>query len=87
MTVGTVHKADDTVEKVEVEHVDQALDTAVVLSAARQADPGPGPKDARFWKFWAIVVVACAASADVGFDGTIIGTVNSMPTFHKYFGL
>lgn len=74
-------------EKVEVEHVDHGVDTAAVLAAARTADPGPSWGDARWYKFMAIVTIACAASADVGFDGTIIGSVNSMDTFHKYFGL
>lgn len=83
----SIHSIGKDDEKAEVQHLDQAVDTAGVMAAARQADPGPGWGDARWYKFMAIVTIACAASADVGFDGTIIGTVNSMDTFHKYFGL
>lgn len=77
--------------KVEAEHDELprnfAEERALALRAARAADPGPAVTTFRFWQYITIVVIACCASGDGGFDGTIIGSINSMPSFQNYFGL
>ncbi|BEJ16575.1 hypothetical protein CspHIS471_0511800 [Cutaneotrichosporon sp. HIS471] len=72
-------------------HVEQVVDVgeerAYALRVARAADPGPGWTSLAFIRYIFIAFVACTVSGDVGFDGTIISSVNSMKQFQQYFGL
>lgn len=60
---------------------------AYALRMARAADPGPGWASLASIRYLLIAFVACSVSGDVGFDGTIISSVNSMVQFQEYFGL
>lgn len=57
------------------------------LAAALEVDPGiPKWGWAAFYMYF-IVFVACCCSGDSGFDGTVMGGVNGMHQYQKYFGL
>lgn len=84
----------DDIDKASVKHLDNAPDhgyegedeRAVALRLARAADPGPSVWSPRGIQFVLCALVVCACSGDTGFDGTIMGAVNSMDQFHTYFG-
>lgn len=78
--------------KGDAEHYDEPVrdvneERALALRAARAADPGPAVSTFRYWQYITIIVIACTTSGDVGFDGTIMGSVNSMKSFQDFFGL
>lgn len=60
---------------------------AIALAMARAADPGPKPFSPRALQLLSIVLVVCMCSGDSGFDGTVMGAINSMIQFQRYFGL
>lgn len=60
---------------------------AVALAMARAADPGPKAFSARSFHLLFIVLVVCMCSGDNGFDGTVMGGINSMLQFQRFFGL
>ncbi|WWC71162.1 uncharacterized protein I206_105115 [Kwoniella pini CBS 10737] len=64
-----------------------AEDRHTALRLARAADPGISMRDWRMaqWVFYITVVLMCGG--DAGFDGTVMGAVNSMKQWQKYFGL
>lgn len=84
----------DDIDKASVKHLDNAPghdyegedERAVALRLARAADPGPSVWSPRGIQFVLCALVVCACSGDTGFDGTIMGAVNSMDQFHTYFG-
>ncbi|CAK9783824.1 general substrate transporter [Cutaneotrichosporon oleaginosum] len=67
--------------------VDVGDERAYALRMARAADPGPGWASLASFRYLFIAFVACSVSGDVGFDGTIISSVNSMTQFQEYFNL
>lgn len=40
-----------------------------------------------FCKMYLVTLVICCCSGDSGFDGTVMGGINSMVQYQKYFGL
>lgn len=84
----------DDIDKASVKHLDTAPEhafegedeRAVALRLARAADPGPPLFSPRGMQFVLCALVVCACSGDTGFDGTIMGAVNSMDQFHTFFG-
>lgn len=60
---------------------------AIALAMARAADPGPKAFSPRAVQLFLIVIVVCMCSGDNGFDGTVMGAINSMIQFQQYFGL
>ncbi|ORX35137.1 and other transporter-domain-containing protein [Kockovaella imperatae] len=63
----------------------EARQTALEL--AMQADPGPDWKDWRFIKYCLICALIFMAPGDWGFDGTVVGSINSMEQYQSYFDL
>lgn len=85
-------KSDESLSKQEVAHDDDRGlafrdERAVQLAIARQADPGPRAFSLASFQLLFYVLVCCMCGGDSGFDGTIMGSVNSMVQFQEYFNL
>ncbi|KZS90463.1 general substrate transporter [Sistotremastrum niveocremeum HHB9708] len=63
------------------------LDRQKALAAALVQDPGVKHGSRRAWHMYLIVLCACFCSSDSGFDGTVMGGVNSMHQYQTYFGM
>lgn len=88
MGAASIHSHDKHEEKhEETTTVDLADERAYALRMARAADPGPRFASLAFMHYLFIALIACSVSGDVGFDGTIISSVNSMVQFQEFFGL
>lgn len=59
---------------------------ATILRLANEQDPGPKILSGRYVLFVLTALVVILNSGDNGFDGTVMGAVNSMEQFHDYFG-
>ncbi|BEI95952.1 hypothetical protein CcaverHIS631_0109010 [Cutaneotrichosporon cavernicola] len=81
-TGGSVDKLDESAGFTNPSH-----DRAIALAMARAADPGPRAFSPRAIQLLCIVLVVCMCSGDSGFDGTVMGAINSMIQFQAYFGL
>ncbi|KZV70176.1 general substrate transporter [Peniophora sp. CONT] len=57
------------------------------LDAALEIDPGVQAWTIRALQFYLIVLCACCCSGDNGFDGTVMGSVNALHQYQKYFGM
>ncbi|KAI0044397.1 general substrate transporter [Auriscalpium vulgare] len=57
------------------------------LAQALAVDPGVKPTSWAAFHLYLIVLCACCCSGDSGFDGTVMGGVNSMKQYQHYFGL
>ncbi|KAA1469980.1 general substrate transporter [Dentipellis sp. KUC8613] len=57
------------------------------LTAALAVDPGVSPRSWRAFQLYLIVLCVCCCSGDSGFDGTVMGGVNSMAQYQHFFGL
>ncbi|KAI0061709.1 general substrate transporter [Artomyces pyxidatus] len=57
------------------------------LKQALAIDPGVKSTSWPAFQLYLIVLVACCCSGDSGFDGTVMGGVNSMTQYQKYFGM
>ncbi|WVW85157.1 hypothetical protein I302_107195 [Kwoniella bestiolae CBS 10118] len=62
-------------------------DRATALKLALEVDPGIPVKSWRMVHFISMMIVVCACGTDAGFDGTVMGAVNSMKQWQSYFGL
>jgi len=63
------------------------MERQIALQAALKIDPG-----VKRWAFAAIqmylvTLVVCCCSGDSGFDGTVMGGINSMKQYQQHFGL
>ncbi|KDQ11493.1 hypothetical protein BOTBODRAFT_147205 [Botryobasidium botryosum FD-172 SS1] len=68
-------------------HVPTAAERQERLAAALAADPGVAPWSWRAIQTLLIVLCTCCCSGDSGFDGTVMGGINSMVQYQQYFGL
>ncbi|KAI0320169.1 general substrate transporter [Amylostereum chailletii] len=57
------------------------------LAQALAVDPGLTPWSWRAVQFYLFVLCACFCSGDTGFDGTVMGGVNAMAQYQRYFGM
>ncbi|TFY81558.1 hypothetical protein EWM64_g2448 [Hericium alpestre] len=78
-------------KKADVEHSEKKVLTPEerqeALSAALAVDPGVNPRSWRAIQMYLIVLCICCCSGDSGFDGTVMGGVNSMAQYQQFFGL
>ncbi|KZT33244.1 general substrate transporter [Sistotremastrum suecicum HHB10207 ss-3] len=63
------------------------LERQNALAVALQQDPGIKHGSRRAWHMYFIVLCACLCSTDNGFDGTVMGGINSMHQYQSYFGM
>ncbi|KAF7422604.1 hypothetical protein PC9H_010760 [Pleurotus ostreatus] len=63
------------------------LERQQALKAALEVDPGVKRWSLRAMQMYLVTLVACCCSGDSGFDGTVMGGINSMTQYQKYFGL
>ncbi|PFH53982.1 hypothetical protein AMATHDRAFT_72998 [Amanita thiersii Skay4041] len=59
----------------------------LALKAALEIDPGIGRWTLRAIQLYLVTLVVCCCSGDSGFDGTVMGGINSMKQYQQYFGL
>ncbi|KAF6757384.1 general substrate transporter [Ephemerocybe angulata] len=57
------------------------------LQEALKVDPGPKPGGWAAIQLYLITLVVCCCSGDSGFDGTVMGGINSMHQYQQYFGM
>ncbi|TFK40545.1 general substrate transporter [Crucibulum laeve] len=96
------HKDDynskSSVEKVEnIEEHEDAISQPIypktpqerqaALQAALEIDPGVRRFSWRAIQMYLVTLVACCCSGDSGFDGTVMGGINSMLQYQQYFGM
>ncbi|ORX37514.1 and other transporter-domain-containing protein [Kockovaella imperatae] len=62
-------------------------DRQTALELAMNADPGPNKISWRYIRLWLIVFLMCMNQGDGGFDGTLVGSINSMAQYQSYFNL
>ncbi|PBK74737.1 general substrate transporter [Armillaria solidipes] len=65
----------------------QVLDRQAALNAAIEADPGPKHFSLAAIQLYLIALVVCFCSGDNGFDGTVMGGINTMSQFQAFFGM
>ncbi|KAI0269821.1 general substrate transporter [Gloeopeniophorella convolvens] len=63
------------------------LEKQAALNEALAVDPGVEAGSWRAIQLYLIVLCACCCSGDSGFDGTVMGGVNSMKQYQNYFGM
>ncbi|KAF8073785.1 general substrate transporter [Lyophyllum atratum] len=63
------------------------VERQVALNAALEVDPGVSRFSLRAYQMYLITLVVCCCSGDSGFDGTVMGGINSMLQYQEYFGL
>ncbi|KAK0464610.1 general substrate transporter [Desarmillaria tabescens] len=86
-------KRSASIEKVEEpEHHErrlgqQVMERQAALNAAIEADPGPGHFSLVAIQLYLIALVVCFCSGDNGFDGTVMGGINTMSQFQAFFGM
>ncbi|KAF8885092.1 general substrate transporter [Gymnopilus junonius] len=59
----------------------------IALRAALEIDPGIQRFSWTAIQMYLVTLVVCCCSGDSGFDGTVMGGINSMKQFQRYFGL
>ncbi|KAJ7056462.1 general substrate transporter [Mycena amicta] len=64
---------------------ERALQRQIQLEKALQVDPGPSVWSWVAVQMYLITLVACCCSGDSGFDGTVMGGINSMKQYQAYF--
>ncbi|WRT66050.1 uncharacterized protein IL334_003002 [Kwoniella shivajii] len=82
-----VTEIEDLTLKADQVHEMTAEDRAAALKLALDADPGIPVQSWRMVHFVAMMMVICMCGGDAGFDGTVMGAVNSMKQWQNYFGL
>ncbi|KAK0188147.1 general substrate transporter [Armillaria mellea] len=65
----------------------QVLNRQATLNAAIDADPGPKHFSLAAIQLYLIALVVCFCSGDNGFDGTVMGGINTMSQFQVFFGM
>lgn len=63
------------------------MERQIALKAALEVDPGVSRFSFRAFQMYLITLVVCCCSGDSGFDGTVMGGINSMVQYQQYFGL
>ncbi|KAG6918762.1 hypothetical protein DXG01_011953 [Tephrocybe rancida] len=61
------------------------MERQAALDAALAVDPGVSRFSKRAFYMYLITLVACCCSGDSGFDGTVMGGINSMTQYQQYF--
>ncbi|KAH8825285.1 general substrate transporter [Flagelloscypha sp. PMI_526] len=64
-----------------------ALQRQIALERALEVDPGVSTFARGAIQMYLITLVACCCSGDSGFDGTVMGGINSMKQYQTYFGM
>ncbi|PPR07805.1 hypothetical protein CVT26_014990 [Gymnopilus dilepis] len=73
-------------EKIEI--VPQTpMERQIALEAALKVDPGVKRFSWAAIQMYLITFVICCCSGDSGFDGTVMGGINSMKQYQDYFGM
>ncbi|KAH9480303.1 Lactose permease [Psilocybe cubensis] len=87
--------------KNEIEHIDShdekqrrkpilpqtPMEKQMALQEALKVDPGVSRFSWAAIQMYLVTLVVCCCSGDSGFDGTVMGGINSMVQYQKYFGL
>ncbi|KAJ7600522.1 hypothetical protein C8J56DRAFT_1156876, partial [Mycena floridula] len=90
-----------SIDKDDLEHTHEHLETSghpgyvfktpeerrVALQEALTVDPGAQTWSFRAIQLYLITLVICCCSGDSGFDGTVMGGINSMAQYQKYFNM
>ncbi|WWC63036.1 uncharacterized protein I303_105635 [Kwoniella dejecticola CBS 10117] len=84
--VNEVHERDDVVKPPFVGDM-TAEDRVTAMKMALTADPGIPPWSWRMVHFVLMMLVVLMCGGDAGFDGTVMGAVNSLTQWQHYFGL
>ncbi|KAF9046721.1 general substrate transporter [Panaeolus papilionaceus] len=63
------------------------LERQLALKNALKVDPGVGRWSWAAFQMYLITLVICCCSGDSGFDGTVMGGINAMVQYQKYFGM
>ncbi|PPQ98005.1 hypothetical protein CVT26_003067 [Gymnopilus dilepis] len=63
------------------------MERQIALQAALEIDPGVQKFSWAAIQMYLVTLVVCCCSGDSGFDGTVMGGINSMKQFQEYFGL
>ncbi|THH16980.1 hypothetical protein EW146_g3745 [Bondarzewia mesenterica] len=82
----------DNNQQAEVQHVEKRKiaspeERQAALNIALAVDPGVRSGSWRAFQFYLIALCACGCSVDSGFEGTVMGGVNSMMQYQHYFGM
>ncbi|KAL0961054.1 hypothetical protein HGRIS_006042 [Hohenbuehelia grisea] len=95
--VFSIEKTDsiDTIQADEISHAPvndlkppkTPLERQQALQAALKVDPGVGRWSLRAFQMYLVTLVICCCSGDSGFDGTVMGGINSMTQYQQYFGM
>jgi len=63
------------------------MERQIALKAALEVDPGVSRFSWRAFQMYLVTLVVCGCSGDSGFDGTVMGGINSMLQYQQYFGM
>ncbi|PPQ80982.1 hypothetical protein CVT25_015135 [Psilocybe cyanescens] len=63
------------------------MEKQLALQAALKVDPGVARFSWAAIQMYLVTLVICCCSGDSGFDGTVMGGINSMVQYQQYFGL
>ncbi|RDB18019.1 Lactose permease [Hypsizygus marmoreus] len=63
------------------------MERQIALRKALEVDPGVTRLSLRAFQMYLVTLVVCCCSGDSGFDGTVMGGINSMAQYQHYFGL
>jgi len=63
------------------------VERQLALQAALRVDPGVKRWSRRAFQMYLVTLVVCCCSGDNGFDGTVMGGINSMKQYQTYFGM
>ncbi|GLB38423.1 putative general substrate transporter [Lyophyllum shimeji] len=93
---GSKDGSHSSIEKEKIEHSEHArvrgqprtpLERQVALKAALEVDPGVARFSLRAFQMYLVTLIVCCCSGDSGFDGTVMGGINTMAQYQHYFGL
>ncbi|TDL26903.1 general substrate transporter [Rickenella mellea] len=82
-------RSDDNIEFVSAgkKSIRSPEERQAALNAALAIDPGVNGLSWRAFQLYLIALVVCFCSGDNGFDGTVMGGINSMKQYQHYFGM
>jgi hypothetical protein len=63
------------------------MEKRIALQAALKIDPGAKRFSWAAIQMYLVTLVICCCSGDSGFDGTVMGGINSMAQYQEYFGM
>ncbi|KAF8955286.1 general substrate transporter [Flammula alnicola] len=63
------------------------MENQIALQKALEMDPGVSRFSWAAIQMYLVTLVVCCCSGDSGFDGTVMGGINSMVQYQQYFGM